>query len=307
MARQAHDPTSARSRFPLRSRSRSRFSPWLLPLAMWLAAALVLLPACGPAGPTDGSGAPTKPPTPTPVVTVPASTPTSVASPTEGSTPAPSPTPANSPTEPPPTPTPAPTIDPVVELADVLGLLSRSDPESGGEAIEALARLAGPVGDEAVRDALFSAYVAFLQDLVFTLMENFDDLNTAWQADPQGFQQDMATEGIRLVSVDGSFLLVPDLAIAGAILDAVLTPRAREYCRLMDARYDLEPMAGEGGLFVSIEDLDGLIAGWAAFVDALPAGTDFPLVPAETKYRGHFDARTLLARFQSLRTQAEPG
>ena len=58
---------------------------------------------------------------------------------------------------------------------------------------------------------------------------------------------------------------------------------------------------------VSLEELDELIAGWAAFVEALPSGTDFPLVPAETKYRGHFDARTLLARFQSLRAQAEPG
>ena len=140
-------------------------------------------------------------------------------------------------------------------------------------------------------DAVFGAYVAYLYDLAFGLMDaNFAGLDAARTADPVKFKADLAAAGLEEVPVEGSFIIEPDFQLIMTQLMDYLTPNGKQYCLLKISFDDSPVVMSYYFLNVPLTTLCDRLVEWDVFVDGL-GGQVYPM--ADTMYRGHYRAQEL--------------
>ena len=191
-------------------------------------------------------------------------------------------------------------VDQVKAVKDFLAGLSPSDISNGEKAIDFIKANAANVSTQENKDILLGLYLTYSYKLVFALMDTqFDNLNTQRNASQASFNVLIAKNGLRTLEVDGSFVLVPDFNIIITSMSSILSENGSIYCGLMVSLHNMEPIASESGILAPLPDLKKLQAEWAAFITKItPSTVEFP--PSDSTFKGHFEARKVLARLNSL-------
>jgi hypothetical protein len=251
-------------------------------LALVLSTVLVLalaLTGCQPFPTSGPTSTPTSATTPTPTVE-----PTAEATPT--------------PEGPPPTPTFGPIAAGSVEeaLVQYFEALPVNDLNGGVDALAEYKSKMTPVVEGMNLDAVFGAYVAYLHDLAFGLMDaNFAGLDAARTADPVKFKADLAAAGLEEIPAEGSFLIEPDFQLIMTQLTDYLTANGKQYCLLKISFDDSPVVMSFFFLNVPLTTLCDRLVEWDVFVDGL-GGQVFPV--ADTMYKGHYRAQELQRRLR---------
>lgn len=222
--------------------------------------------------------------------------PTSEATPTIDATPTIEATPT--PEGPPPTPTFGPIAPGSVEeaLVQYFEALPVNDLDGGVDALAEYKSKMTPVAEGMNLDAVFGAYIAYLYDLAFGLMDaDFAGLDAARTADPVKFKADLAAAGLEEIPAEGSFLLEPDFQLIMTQLADYLTANGKQYCLLKISFDDSPVVMSYYFLNVPLTTLCDRLVEWDVFVDGL-GGQVYPL--ADTMYKGHYRAQELQRRLQ---------
>ncbi len=190
--------------------------------------------------------------------------------------------------------------DPKKEVKDYLAALSKSDLANGKKALSFVVSKASSAKSDEEKDTILGLYLDYSYQLLFSLMDTqFSKLNTLRNSGKAAFNVLIAQSGLRTIEVDGSFVLVPDFTVLLTAMNSILSANGKQYCGLMASLHNLEPIASEAGVLIPLADLNKLKSEWAAFnAKITPSTIEFP--PSTSKYKGHFEARLILARLNSL-------
>jgi hypothetical protein len=181
----------------------------------------------------------------------------------------------------------------LVQYFDALPL---NDLNGGVDALAEYKSKMAPYVEGMNLDAVFGAYVAYLYDLSFGLLDaNFAGLDAARTADPAKFKADLAAAGLGEVPIEGSFVIEPDFTVIMSQLADFLTPTGLQYCLLKISFDDSPVVMSYYFLNVPLTTLCDRLVEWDDFVAGL-GGQFYPM--ADTKYRGHYRAQELQRRLQ---------